>query len=106
MRSEQHFSRTRTAFFHRKKGTFENLGGGAFQEGLIRFQEGLIPIFSLDKQTAHVKTRHFVYFPRIMLICQEQTHVQWTKMYDYSAAERDSHSYILILRQLDVPHQV
>jgi hypothetical protein len=41
-----------------------------------------------------------------MLICQEQTQVQWTKMYDYSAAEHDSHSYILIFRQLDVLHQV
>ena len=60
-----------------------------------RVQEGLIQTFSLDKQTAYVIIKHFVYFPRIMLICQEQTHVlthvQWTKMYDYSAAERDSH---------------
>jgi hypothetical protein len=25
-----------------------------------------------------------------MLICQEQTHVHWTRMHDYSATERDS----------------
>ena len=30
IRSEQHFSRTQRALSHRKKGTFENLGGGAW----------------------------------------------------------------------------